>query len=109
TVAGNAAAWIGNSLVGGGAERQGGGVDLGSEAQSGGTTSTSGENAAGSGNIADAPVALPVEAFCVGGTWIGNAHASGCDTNTEAEAGSGTYTSGNGSFLGGNTASAPPA
>ncbi|UQS21695.1 hypothetical protein L1857_02080 [Amycolatopsis thermalba] len=109
TVAGNAAAWIGNSLVGGGADRQGGGVDLGSDAQAGGFTSTSGEDAAGSGNIADAPVALPVEAFCVGGTWIGNAHASGCDNDVEAEAGSGTYTTGNGSFLGGNTVSAPPA
>ncbi|AIJ27121.1 beta strand repeat-containing protein [Amycolatopsis methanolica] len=109
TVAGNAAAWIGNSLVGGGADRQAGGVDLGSEATSGGTTSTSGENAAGSGNIADAPVALPVEAFCVGGTWIGNAHANGCDNETEAQAGSDTFTSGNGSFLGGNSVSAPPA
>ncbi|MEU0511973.1 hypothetical protein [Amycolatopsis sp. NPDC006125] len=109
TVAGNAAAWIGNSLVGGGADRQSGGVDLGSEATSGGTTSTSGENAAGSGNIADAPVALPVEAFCVGGTWIGNAHANGCDNETEAQAGSDTFTSGNGSFLGGNSVSAPPA
>ncbi|NIH77702.1 beta strand repeat-containing protein [Amycolatopsis viridis] len=109
TVAGNAAAWVGNSLVGGGADRQHGGVDLGSDAKSGGFTSTSGEDAAGSGNIADAPVALPVEAFCVGGTWIGNAHASGCDNDTDAEAGSGTYTSGNGSFIGGNTVSAPPA
>jgi len=109
TVAGNAAAWVGNSLVGGGADRQVGGIDLGSEATSGGTTSTSGENAAGSGNIADVPVALPVEAFCVGGTWIGNAHASGCDSETEAQAGSDTFTSGNGSFLGGNSVSAPPA
>lgn len=109
TVAGNAAAWVGNSLVGGGAERQAGGVDLGSNATSGGFTSTSGEQAAGSGNIADAPVALPAEVFCVGGTWIGNAHASGCDNTTGAEAGSGTWTTGNGSFIGGNTVSAPPA
>ncbi|GAB3574039.1 PE-PGRS family protein [Amycolatopsis endophytica] len=109
TVAGNAVSWIGNSFVAGGADRQVGGVELGSEAVAGGTTSTSGENAAGSGNIADAPVALPAEVFCVGGTWIGNAHANGCDNDTEAMAGSDTFTSGNGSFLGGNSVSAPPA
>ncbi|MTD56182.1 beta strand repeat-containing protein [Amycolatopsis pithecellobii] len=107
TVVGNAAAWVGNSVAGSGADRQA--TNLGSVAQAGGFSSTSGENAAGSGNIADAPAALPVEVFCVGGTWIGNAHAGGCDNTVDATAGSGTYTSGNGSFIGGNSADVQPA
>jgi hypothetical protein len=107
TVVGNAAAWIGNSVAGSGADRAS--TILGSTAQAGGFSSTSGQNAAGSGNIADAPVALPVEVFCVGGTWIGNAHAGGCENTVDATAGDGTYTNGNGSFLGGNSASAQPA
>lgn len=107
TVVGNAAAWIGNSTAGSGVDRAA--TILSSNAKAGGFSSTSGENAAGSGNIADAPVALPAEVFCVGGTWIGNAHASGCENTVDATAGDGTYTSGNGSFIGGNSVHAQPA
>ncbi|TNC27243.1 beta strand repeat-containing protein [Amycolatopsis alkalitolerans] len=107
TVVGNAAAWVGNSTAGSGADRQA--TNMGSTATAGGFSSTSGQNSAGSGNIADAPAAVPVEVFCVGGTWIGNANAGGCDNTVNATAGSGTYTNGNGSFLGGNSASAQPA
>ncbi|NKQ53256.1 hypothetical protein HFP15_10210 [Amycolatopsis sp. K13G38] len=107
TVVGNAAAWIGNSVAGSGAERAAN--VIGSNATAGGFSSTSGQNAAGSGNIADAPVALPAEVFCVGGTWIGNAHAGGCENTVNAQAGDGTYTNGNGSFLGGNSVDAQPA
>jgi hypothetical protein len=101
TVVGNAAAWIGNSTAGPNV--------LGSNAKAGGFSSTSGQDSAGSGNIADAPVALPAEVFCVGGTWIGNAHASGCDNTVDTTAGGGTYTNGNGSFIGGNSVDAQPA
>ena len=107
TVVGNAAAWVGNSVAGSGAERAA--TILGSDAKAGGFSSTSGQNAAGSGNIADAPVALPAEVFCVGGTWIGNAHAGGCENTVNAQAGDGTYTNGNGSFIGGNSVDAQPA
>ncbi|HVV09070.1 hypothetical protein [Amycolatopsis sp.] len=108
TVVGNAAAWIGNSTAGSGIERAA--TIIGSNATSGGFTSTSGRESAGSGNIADAPVALPAEVFCVGGTWIGNAHAGGCENTVDATAGQGgTYTNGNGGFVAGNSASAQPA
>jgi len=107
TVVGNAAAWVGNSVAGSGAERAAN--IIGSDAKAGGFSSTTGQNAAGSGNIADAPVALPAEVFCVGGTWIGNAHAGGCENTVNAQAGDGTYTNGNGSFLGGNSVHAQPA
>ncbi|PRX47682.1 hypothetical protein B0I33_105262 [Prauserella shujinwangii] len=95
SVTGTAAAWIGNSVT----------EDTSSEAemQAGGFASTSGQNAAGSGNIADLPVALPVEVFGVGGTWIGNAHAKGHENATSATAGEGTYSNGDGSMLSANT------
>ncbi|PXY31638.1 beta strand repeat-containing protein [Prauserella muralis] len=95
SVTGTAAAWIGNSLT----------EDTASEAEmtAGGFSSTTGQDAAGSGNIADLPVALPVEVFGVGGTWIGNAHAKGHDNTTSAAAGDGTYSNGDGSVVSANT------
>jgi hypothetical protein len=107
TVVGNAAAWIGNSAAGSDVERAAN--IIGTDATAGGFSSTAGRNAAGSGNIVDAPVAVPAEVFCVGGTWIGNAHAAGCENDVEATSGGGTYTNGNGSFLGGNSVHAQPA
>ncbi|WP_317492602.1 chaplin family protein [Haloechinothrix sp. LS1_15] len=67
---------------------------------------TSGDDSVGSGNFADAPVALPIEVFGVAGSWIGDAEAD-ADNITTADAGSGTYTSGVDSVLGGNSAHAP--
>ncbi|TVT18508.1 hypothetical protein FNH05_35500, partial [Amycolatopsis rhizosphaerae] len=105
TVASNAAAWIGNAVSG----KDGSPSALNTTAHAGGFSTTSGKDAAGSGTVADVPVALPAEVFCVGGTWIGNAHASGCENTLQAIAGGRTYTNGNGGFLSGNSASAQPA
>jgi hypothetical protein len=105
-----AASWIGNATTGNalGTAYQGTASSSSSNVESGGFTSTTAKNAAGSGNIADLPVALPVEACGVGGTYIGNAHAA-CDNAIDAVAGDGTYTNGDGSFLSSNTAAGQPA
>lgn len=105
TVASNAVASIGNAVSG----KAGSSSDLNTTAHSGGFSTTSGQDAAVSGTVADVPVALPVEVFCGGATLIGNAHASGCENTLEAIAGGRTYTNGNGGFLSGNSASAQPA
>ncbi|MBK1784603.1 beta strand repeat-containing protein [Prauserella cavernicola] len=95
SVTGTAAAWIGNATT----------EDTVSDAemQAGGYSHTSGENAAASGNIADLPVALPVEVFGVGGNWIGNSHAKGHENTTSALAGDNTITNGDGSVVSGNS------
>jgi trimeric autotransporter adhesin len=105
-VAGVAGSWIGNASAGI--------PDTGSSSStvdSGGFVKTAGDNASASGNVLNPSVALPVEAFGIGGTYIGQANAAH-DNTTDANAGNGSYTKGNGSVLGGNivntqTAGAP--
>ncbi|RZS44741.1 hypothetical protein EV193_101618 [Herbihabitans rhizosphaerae] len=77
-----------------------------SNVTSGGFSSSSADGGTGSGNLADAPVALPAEVFGVGGTWIGSSHAAH-DNTSRATAGSGTYTNGDNGTGSGNTASTP--
>ncbi|WP_236790366.1 hypothetical protein [Amycolatopsis sp. GM8] len=103
----NAASFVGNSAAGSGFRRQA--ATSGSTAQAGGFSSTTGQNATGSGNIADAPAAAPVSVSCAAGAAIGTSGAGGCDTNNAAGAGGGTYTNGNNSVVSGNSASAQPA
>ncbi|OLT40680.1 hypothetical protein BJF85_06055 [Saccharomonospora sp. CUA-673] len=107
SVTGTAAAWIGNAATGGSAysdeDRQAGATSSDAVMTAGGASNTNGNEAAGSGNIADAPIALPVEVFGVGGTWIGNAHSSDHVNSTEAVAGGDTLTPGNESVLSSNT------
>ena len=95
-VAGVAGSWIGNASAGI--------PDAGSSSStvdSGGFVKTAGDNASGSGNVLNPSVALPVEVFGVGGTYIGQANAAH-DNTTDANAGNGSYTKGNDSVLGGN-------
>jgi len=105
-VAGVAGSWIGNASAG--IPETG---SSSSTVDSGGFVKTAGDNASGSGNVLNPSVALPVEAFGIGGTYIGQANAAH-DNTTDANAGNGSYTKGNGSVLGGNivntqTAGAP--
>lgn len=108
TVAGDAAAVAGNSLVGEVVRSSGAGPLLGSSATAGGFSSTTAQDSALSGTIVDAPTALPVEAFCTAAGVIGDAHANGCDNAVAASAGGNTYTNGNGGFLAGNDVSPAP-
>ncbi|MEA5359789.1 PE-PGRS family protein [Amycolatopsis sp., V23-08] len=113
-VAGVAASWIGNAATGGatgrdGEETQGGSSS--STVDSGGFVKTAGDGSGAGGNVINPSVALPVEAFGIGGTYIGNSHANH-DNTTDANAGNGSYTKGNDAVLGGNivntqTAGAP--
>jgi hypothetical protein len=104
-VAGIAASWIGNAATGdtlsgrGGDETQGGSSS--STVDSGGFVKSAGDTSAAGGNIVNPSVALPVEAFGIGGTYIGNSHASH-DNTTDVNAGNGSYTRGNDAVLGGN-------
>ncbi|KAA9166671.1 hypothetical protein FPZ12_000130 [Amycolatopsis acidicola] len=108
TVVGNAASFVGKSVAGSGFDRAS--TIIGSNATSGGFTSTAGRDAALSGNIADAPVAIPAEVFCDGAAAIGSSAAGGCENTVDATAGQGgTYTNGNGGVVSGNSASAQPA
>lgn len=107
-VAENAASWIGNATTGNALGDYAKAGSSSSTLKAGGFSSTTGDKSAGSGNLVDAPVALPVEACGIGGTYIGNAHAA-CDNTVDAVAGDGTYTTGNGSFLAGNDVAAQPA
>ncbi|RZQ65050.1 PE-PGRS family protein [Amycolatopsis suaedae] len=100
-VTGNAGSWIGNATTGNALDG-GEASSTTSEVQAGGFSSTTGDKSGGSGNVADLPIALPAEVFGVGGTYIGNAHAN-ADSETATEAGGGTYSTGNGSVLAGNT------
>ncbi|TCP57397.1 hypothetical protein EV191_1011352 [Tamaricihabitans halophyticus] len=112
SVTGDAVAWVGNSTTGnalGGADRDASATGSStSNTEAGGFSSTSGKDSAVSGNLADVPVALPAEVFGVGAAWIGNAHAAH-DSATDAVAGDGTFTNGQGSFAGGNSAHVPAA
>ncbi|WP_406639795.1 beta strand repeat-containing protein [Amycolatopsis sp. WGS_07] len=99
-VASVAASWIGNADTGTEAGRQSSSTHE-TTAESGGFVETSGNDAAGSANVVDPAVALPVEACGVGGTYIGRAVAN-CDNTTTATSGDGSYTRGNGSTLTGN-------
>ncbi|WP_242545117.1 PE-PGRS family protein [Amycolatopsis sp. MtRt-6] len=95
-VAGVAGSWIGNASSGipcAGSSS--------STVDSGGFVQTSGDDSSGSGNVLNPSLALPVEAFGIGGTYIGQANAEH-DNTTDANAGNGSYTKGNGAFLGGN-------
>jgi hypothetical protein len=98
-LAGNAVSWIGNTNALGVTEN-----DL----RSGGNAATNGVKSTGSGNIVDPEVALPVEVFGDGVTWIGTADAADLNKVT-ALAGGNTYTDGDNSTLGGNDASVPVA
>ncbi|WP_410562929.1 beta strand repeat-containing protein [Amycolatopsis sp. cmx-4-61] len=97
-VAGVAGSWIGNASAGvpfAGSSS--------STADSGGFVKTTGDHSSGSGNVLNPSVALPVEAFGIGGTYLGQANAVH-DNTTDANAGNGSYTKGNDAFLGGNIA-----
>ncbi|GAB2763612.1 beta strand repeat-containing protein [Amycolatopsis magusensis] len=108
-VAGNAGSWIGNATTGNALDDDyADGGSSSSEVEAGGFSSTSGLDGSANGNIVDLPVAVPVEAFGIGGTYIGNAH-SAHDNETGAKAGEGTFTTGDGSFLGANTITGQPA
>jgi hypothetical protein len=112
-VAGVAASWIGNAGTGGGSSssavasekadtsRGSTGGSSSSTVDSGGFISTDAKKSGGSGNVIDPAVALPVEAFGIGGTYIGNSHANH-DNATDANAGNGSYTDGTDGVLGGN-------
>ncbi|MET8847117.1 PE-PGRS family protein [Amycolatopsis sp. NPDC004625] len=95
-VAGVAGSWIGNASAGIPAPGS-----SSSTVDSGGFVKTTGDDSSGSGNVLNPSVALPVEAFGIGGTYIGQADAVH-DNTTDANAGNGSYTKGNGAFLGGN-------
>ncbi|WP_233223851.1 PE-PGRS family protein [Amycolatopsis sp. CA-128772] len=95
-VAGVAGSWIGNASTGiPGASTSSSTVD------SGGFVKTAGDDSSGSGNVLNPSLGLPVEAFGIGGTYIGQADAAH-DNTTDVNAGNGSYTRGNGAFLGGN-------
>ncbi|MFG1640523.1 beta strand repeat-containing protein [Amycolatopsis sp. NPDC049252] len=103
-VAGVAASWIGNAATGGATGRDGDQTQGGSSSStvdSGGFVKTAGDGSGAGGNVINPSVALPVEAFGIGGTYIGNSHASH-DNTTDANAGNGSYTKGNDAVLGGN-------
>lgn len=105
SITGVAGSWIGNAATGASDQRQAGGTASDATMTAGGASNTNGNEAAAAGNMVDAPVALPVEIFGVGGTWIGNAHADDHVNNTEAAAGGDTLTPGDESVLSSNTAS----
>jgi hypothetical protein len=86
--------------------RSGSGNTNETNSQAGGYSVTSGQESVLGGNHADAPAALPVEAFCVAGGLVGTA-ASSCENETSAEAGGATYTDATDSVLGGNGVHAP--
>ncbi|ASR38786.1 hypothetical protein BAY61_31545 [Prauserella marina] len=105
SVTGSAAAVAGNAFTGTGAARQGSGITSSAESSTGGFSNTSGHGGTGSGNIADAPFALPVETFGVGGGVFGSGIAENHGNNTAAHAGGGTVSHGDDSLLSANTAS----
>ncbi|HVV22929.1 MAG TPA: hypothetical protein VHF06_26065 [Pseudonocardiaceae bacterium] len=73
----------------------------------GGLTSTTGNGSVGSGNVADAPVALPSNGAGNGVAAIGNAAADHTN-NVSSTAGGDTLTNGDHSVLSANTANVPP-
>jgi hypothetical protein len=106
-VAGVAGSWIGNAGTG---HALGDGVagSSSSTVDSGGFVQTTAKQAGASGNIVDPAIALPVEAFGIGATYIGNSHANH-DNSTDVNSGNGSYTNGTDAVLGGNTINAQPA
>jgi hypothetical protein len=106
-VAGVAGSWIGNATTGN-ALGSGKAGSSSSTVDAGGFVQTTGKDSGASGNIVDPAIALPVEAFGIGGTYIGNAHANH-DNSTDVNSGNGSYTNGTGAVLGGNTVNAQPA
>jgi hypothetical protein len=106
-IAGVAASWIGNAGTG---HALGEGVAGSSEStvESGGFLATAGKQAGASGNVVDPAIALPVEAFGIGATYIGNSHANH-DNATNVTSGDGSYTNGTNSVLGGNVVNTQPA
>jgi hypothetical protein len=78
------------------------------ESTTGGHTYTSGDGSTGSGNVADAPIALPVSAGGNGGSLLGNAFTDHSNESSTT-AGSEVYSNGDNSVLSGNLASVPPA
>jgi hypothetical protein len=73
----------------------------------GGLTSTTGTGSTGSGNIADAPVALPSSGAGNGVSAIGNSTADHTN-NVSSTSGGDTLTNGDDSTLSGNSANVPP-
>jgi trimeric autotransporter adhesin len=96
-LAGNAVSWIGNAAAKGLTTNT---------ITAGGQSQTTGDKSTGSGNIVDPELALPVEIFGDGVTWIGNADATDINKVT-ATAGGGTLTSGEHSTLSANDVVAP--
>jgi hypothetical protein len=101
-VAAVAGSRIGNSTTGN-ALGEGMAGTCSSTVDTGGFVSTDGQQSAVSGNILDPALALPVEAFGIGASYIGNSHASH-DNTTHVSSGDGSYTNGIGSVLSGNIA-----
>ena len=74
----------------------------------GGLSSTTGSTAVGSGNVADAPIALPTSGAGNGVVGIGTTSANHTN-NVGSTAGGDTLTNGDNSTLSGNSANVPPA
>ena len=77
-------------------------------ADSGGGTYTDGTGSVGGGNSVNAPLAAPLEAFGVGGSWIGTGEAEASETKT-VDAGGYNGTLGNDATVGGNIVQTPVA
>jgi hypothetical protein len=82
--------------------------DTSTEADAGGTNRTTGEGSIGSGTIASAPVALPVEGFGNPVVAVGTATTDATNT-ADVTSGGDAYTRGHDAILSGTTASATPA
>ncbi|MFE2752425.1 hypothetical protein ACFXGA_10545 [Actinosynnema sp. NPDC059335] len=95
----NAVAGLGNSRVANG---------MAHDAEAGGNSITSGQDAVLSGNFADTPTALPVSGAGNSLSGVGNTNARHANEAT-AVAGGDTYTTGDRSVLSANAANLPPA
>ncbi|MQA63778.1 MAG: hypothetical protein GEU86_20445, partial [Actinophytocola sp.] len=78
------------------------------DSKAGAFSSTSGQDSVLGGNLADAPMAAPIEVYCGSGNLFGITDST-CDNTTSADAGSGTYTNGTGGTGGGNSINSPVA
>ncbi|SEP70710.1 Small secreted domain [Lentzea xinjiangensis] len=99
TVDDNAAAAVGNSTAT---------SDTSNESIAGGETYTTGDGSTASGNVAGAPISLPVAAGGNGGAVVGNALTNHANKATST-AGGNVFTLGDNSVLSGNIADVPPA
>lgn len=97
---------VGISTVGGDDSRAAGANSTETDSKAGGFSSTDGDGSVLGGNLADAPVAAPVEAYCIAGSVVGISSAS-CENTTAADSGGGTFTTGEDSTGGGNSVNAP--